>query len=258
MTHQFLFKRKVIGLLFSLWFIPGIKGVAQESGSKANNGSYSLIITPKLHSAGYFPYSGALFNYHPNIELNVTASYKDVGAFVTKYFDFVDLRSPVNYTTIGLFGSVQINSRLKVTPYAGYFFAQKHSFMDKASDLWAGLVIRLAISEYFWIENTSLINNLLHHTATTGLVNRLNAALMIGKFRLDSYTFYTHSMHTSLHGISASFAVTTPEWRLSQTVSVKAQASFLQQITDEWPASAYERGFILSFIAPIDIGSNKK
>lgn len=232
--------------------------MAQESESKANNRPYSLVITPKLHSAGYFPYSGACFNYHPNIELNVTARYREVGAFVTKYFDFVDSRSSVNYTTVGLFGSVHINPRLKVTPYAGYFFAQKHSFMDKASDMWACLMIRLTISERFWIENTSLVTNLMHHTATAGLVNRINAAVMIGKFRLDSYTFYTHSMHTSLHGVSASFAVTSPEWTLSHTVSLKVQASFLQQITDEWPEGAHERGFFMSLIVPIDIGSNEK
>ena len=103
-----------------------------------------------------------------------------------------------------------------------------------------------------------MASNLLHHQATTGLVNRFNAAVMIGKFRLDSYTFYTHAMNTSLHGVSASFAVTSPEWTLSQTVSLKAQASFLQQITDEWPVGAYERGVFLSLIVPIDIGSNEK
>jgi hypothetical protein len=254
-TLRFLFKRKVIGLLFSLWYV---EGVAQESESKADNGPYSLVITPRLNSAGYFPYSGTCFNYHPNVELNVTAKYKEVGAFVSKYFDFVDLRSPFNYTTVGIFGSVRINSWLKVTPYAGYFFAQKYSFMDEGSDLWAGLMIKLAITEYFWVENTSLISNLIHHPAGAGLVNRLNAVLMIGKFRLDGYTFYTHSMNTSLHGVSASFAVTSPEWTLSQKVSLKAQASFLQQITDERPAGAFQRGFIMSLIVPIDIVSNRK
>jgi len=250
-THHFLFKRKVIGLLFSLWFIAGVKGTAQEAESKTGKQSYSLEITPKLNSAGYFQYSGALFNYHPNIELNVTVNYRRLGAFITKYHDFVDSHSPVNYTTVGLYGSVQISQRVKVTPYAGYFFAQKHSFMDKASDLWAGLVIRLTISKSIWIENTTLVSNLLHHTSAMALANRLNATLMIRKFRLDTYAWYTHSMHTPLHGVSTSFAVTSPEWAVSHTVSVKVQVSFLQQITHEWPAGAYERGLLVSLIVPI-------
>ena len=237
--------------MFSLWFITSVEGTAQPSESKAGKQPYSLEITPKLHSAGYFQYSGALFNYHPNIELNVTVNYKRLGAFITKYHDFVDSHSPVNYTTVGLYGSVQIGQRVKVTPYAGYFFSQKHSFMDKGSDMWAGLVIRLTISKSIWIENTSLVSNLLHHMAAMALANRLNAALMIGKFRLDTYAWYSHSMHSPLNGISTGFAITSPEWALSHTVSMKVQVSFLQQVTHEWPAGAYERGLLASLIVPI-------
>lgn len=238
--------------MISIWFIAGVKGTAQQSESKTGKQSYSLEITPKLHSAGYFQYSGVLFNYHPNIELNVTVNYKQFGAFVTKYHDFIDSHSSVNYTTAGLYGSVQLSQQVKVTPYAGYFFAQKHSFMDKASDMWAGLVIRLTIRENIWIENTTLVSNLLHHMATTSLANRLNATLMIGKFRLDSYAWYAHSMHTALHGASTGFAVTSPKWALSQAVSIKAQVTLLQQLTQERPAGAYERGVLVSLIVPIE------
>ena len=244
--------------MFSIWFIAGVKGTAQDAESKTGKQSYSLEITPKLHSAGYFQYSGALFNYHPNIELNVTANYKQVGAFITKYHDFVDSHSPVNYTTVGLYGSVYISPQVKVTPYAGYFLAQKHSFMDKASDMWAGLVIRLTISENIWLENTTLVSNLLHHTATMGLANRLNATLIIRKFRLDTYAWYAHSMHTALHGASTGFAVTSPAWALSQAVSMKAQVTVLQQITQERPAGAYERGVLVSLIVPIECSTARE
>ena len=244
--------------MFSLWFVTGVEGTAQQSESKTGKQSYSLEITPKLHSAGYFQYSGALFNYHPNIELNVTVDYKRLGAFITKYHDFVDSHSPVNYTTVGLYGSVEIGPQVKVTPYAGYFFAQKHSFMDKASDLWGGLVIRLTISENFWIENTTLVSSLLHHTATTSFANRLNVALMVGKFRLDSYAWYAHSMHTTLHGASTGLAVTSPKWVLSQTVSIKAQVTLLQQITQDRPVGAYEHGLIVSLIVPIECSKAKE
>jgi len=237
--------------LFSLWLIPGVKGTAQQSEGKTGKQSYSLEITPKLHSAGYFQYSGTLLNYHPNIELNVTVNYKRLGAFITKYHDFVDSHSSVNYTTVGLYGSVQIGPQVKVTTYAGYFFAQKHSFMDKASDLWGGLVIKLTMSENIWIENTSLVSNLLHHTSAMSLANRLNGTLMIRKFRLDTYAWYSHSMHSALQGVSTGFAVTSPEWAVSRTVAMKVQVSFLQQITHEWPAGAHERGLLASLIVPI-------
>jgi len=79
-----------MGLLFSLWFIAGINGVAQPLASKAGKQPYSLEVTPKLHSAGHSLYSGAYLNHHLNLEMNLTFKYKQMGAFMSKYVDFAD------------------------------------------------------------------------------------------------------------------------------------------------------------------------
>jgi len=247
-----LFNKQAIGLLFSLWFIAGINGVAQQLASKAVKQPYSLEVTPKLHSGGHSLYTGTYLNHHLNLEMNVTFKYKQMGAFMSKYADFADTHSAINYSTFGFFRSFQLSESVKLTPYVGYSFNQANSFMDKGSDLWVGLVTRLNINEHLWIENTSLVANMLHHNgATTSLANRLNGAVLIGNFRLDAYAWYTHSSHSAHHFVSASLALTSPEWILAPTVSMKVQVSVLQQITEERPET-FDRGVLISLIVPID------
>lgn len=97
--------------------------------------------------------------------MNVSFKYKQMGAFVSKYVDFVDTHSAINYASVGLFKSFQLSKSVKFTTYLGYFFSQSKSLMDKGSDLWACIVGRFTIHEWLWIENTSLVGNLLHQLA---------------------------------------------------------------------------------------------
>jgi hypothetical protein len=254
--QNLLFNKQAIGLLFALWFIAWTNGVAQQLENKADKQPCSLQVTPKLHSAGHSLYSGIYLNHHLNMEVNVTYKYKQMGVFVSKYVDFVDAHSSINYATTGLFRSFQLNKSVRLTPYLGYFFKQANSFVDKGSDMWACVVVRFTINEWMWIENTSLAGNLLRRHSVPSLANRLNGTMLIGKLRLDSYIWYTHSLHSGPHCVSASLALTSPELALSQSVAMKVQLSMLQQITEEKPAGASDRGVLLSLIVPIDC-SNK-
>lgn len=252
MLQNLIFNKQAIGLLFSLWLIAWTNGVAQQSVNKAGEQPYSLQVTPKLHSAGHSLYSGIYLNHHLNMEVNVTYKHKQMGAFASKYVDFVDARSPINYATAGLFRSFQLGKSIKLTPYVGYFFKQAHSWVDTGSDMWACVVARFTINEWIWIENTALVGNLLERHATPALANRLNVTVLMGKFRLDSYAWYTHALHKAPHCVSASLALTSPAWALSQSVSMKVQITTLQQITEEKAAEAFERGVLFSLIVPID------
>jgi len=230
----------------------GTSSVAQHSMSRADLKPYSLEITPKLHSAGHSLYSGVYLNHHLNYEFDVTFKYRQMGTFITKFGDFADSQSPINFITVGIYRNIDFNKFLKFTPYVGYFLAQKNSFMDEGSDLWVGFVVKGTVSERFWLENTVLVSNLLRHAGNpVAIANRINGALLIGKFRLDSYVWYTHSLKAELHFVGASLALTSPEWVLSPSVSAKVQVSMLQKVTDEKPDGAHDRGVVISFIVPI-------
>ena len=120
-----LFGNQAVGLMLLLWSTVAINGVAQQSLSKVVRQPYSLEVTSKIHTAGHSLYSGIYLNHHANMEMNVTYKNKLIGAFVSKYVDFVDIHSRINYATLGLFKSFRLGESVKLTPYLHNFFSRQ-------------------------------------------------------------------------------------------------------------------------------------
>ena len=244
-------------LLFSCCLALGFKCIAQPPVSKAEKEQpYSLLLTAKFHSTGHSPFSGSYFNHHPNAELGLSFKTKQISAFLNKNVDFADVHSSINYTTVGFFKSFQLNESVALTPYIGYFFRQSHSFMDDNSDAWTCLVARFRISRWLAIENSTVVGNLIRHYSKASLANRVNASILIGKFKLDAYTWYTHSFNSASHFVSASLAITSPDWTITQSISARVQVAVLQQISHEKPEGCMYRGGLISLIIPIDLSNN--
>ena len=241
-------------LLFSCCLALGFECVAQQPMSKAGQEQpYSLLLTAKFHSTGHSPFSGSYFNHHYNGEIGLSFKARPISAFINKNVDFADVHSSINYTTIGIYKPFQINESVTLTPYIGYFFKQAHSFMDDNSDAWTCVIVRVAVNRWLAIENSTLIGNLVRHCSKASLANRVNAAILIGKFKLDAYAWYTHSFNSPSHYVSASLAVTSPDWVISQTISARVQVAVLQQIANEKPDGSMYRGGLVSLIVPIDL-----
>jgi hypothetical protein len=243
-------------LLFSCCLALGFKCIAQQPVSKADHQPYSLLLTTKFHTTGHSPFSGSYFNHHPNGEIGLQFKTKQVGALISKNVDFADVHSPINYTTIGIFKPFRLNESVTLTPYIGFFFKQSHSFMDNNSDAWTCVVARFAINRWLVIENSTLVGNLIRHCSKASLANRLNAVVSIGKFKLDAYAWYTHSFNSASHFVSASLAITSPDWVITQAVSARLQVAVLQQISNEKPEGCMDRGGLISLIIPIDLSTN--
>ncbi len=226
-------------LLLSCCLALGFKCVAQQHMSKADNEQpYSLLLTAKVHSTGHSPFSGSYFNHHSNGEIGLLFKTRQIGALISKNVDFADVHSSINYTTVGFFKSFQLNESVKLTPYIGYFLRQSHSFMDDNSDAWTCLVARVNVNRWLAIENSTLVGNLIRHYSKASLANRINATISIWKFKLDAYTWYTHAFNSASHFVSASLAITSPDWRITETVSARLQVAVMQQISNEIPKVA--------------------
>lgn len=242
------------GLLIVCLVSWGIKGLAQQSVSKADQ-PYSLSLTTEFHSTGHLPYSGVYLNNHLNAEINLSWEHRQTGAFISKNIDFIDPRSPVNFSTIGVCHSFQLSKSLKVTPYAGCFLKQTRSWVDKGSDLWAAVMIKVTINAWLFVENTILVGNLVLNPNNVSLANRLNVAASVGKFRLDAFTWYSHSFNSAPHFVSASVAVTSPDWVITPSLSMRLQIAMLQQVANERPENAMHRGALISLIIPLDLSN---
>lgn len=245
-------------LLFSCCLAVGLKGMAQQSVSKADKQQpYSFLLTAKLHSTGHSPYSGIYLNHHANAEIGALYKYRQSGAFISKNVDFADVHSAINFTTIGIFKSFHLSESVKLTPYLGYFFKQSHSFMDDNSDMWACVVARFTINRWLAFENTALLGNLIRHYSNASLANRMNAIVLIGKFKLDAFAWYNHSFNSQPHFLSTSLAITSPDWVITQTISARMQVAVMQQISNEKPDGCMSRGGLISLIVPMNLSMDK-
>jgi hypothetical protein len=247
-----ILRKSVGGLLFSFWLAIGFSGMAQQPVSKADKRPYSFSLTTQLHSTGHSIYSGVYLNHDPNVEMTLSYEYKQIGGFISKNVDFVDAHSPINYSTVAFFKYFKFGESLKITSYVGYFLKQTNSFMDNGSDVWAGVQVKFTVNKWLSIENTSLLGNLVLNHASASLANRLNTSISVGKFRLDAYAWYTHTFSGTPYFVSASLAITSPNWIITPSVSARLQVAILQQISEDVPEGAMYRGGLISLIVPID------
>jgi hypothetical protein len=243
--------------LFSCCLAFGFDGVAQQSvNGIVKEKPYSLLLTLKLHSTGHSPFSGTYINHHPNGELGLLFKYKHVGAFLNKNADFSDGRSGINYTTVGIFKSFVLGKSVKITPYLGYVLKQSYSFIDDNSDAWTCFVLRANITHWLAFENTALFGNLIRHHANASFANRMNAVMSIGKFKVDVYAWYTHSLKSKYPFMSASAAITSPDWIITKSISARVQVAVMQQISSRRPDGCMHGGGLVSLIVPVDLSMN--
>lgn len=231
---------------------------AQQSASKADQQPYSITLTAKVHSTGHSIYGGQYLNHHANAEISLSLRYRQVGAFLTKSTDIVDLNSAINHTTMGIYKNLRLSESLTVTPYVGMFLRQSHSFADGTSDAWTCVVVRYKLHSFVTIENTALIGNLIRNHSKISLANRLNATISIGKVKLDAYAWYCHGRSSTAHFVSTSVAITSPDWVISPSISVRLQVSMLQQVAREKPEGAMRRGGLISLIVPVNLSNNNQ
>lgn len=243
--------------LFSCCLVFGFECVAQqpEKGS-GREAPYSLLLTVKFHSTGHSPFSGTYINHHPNGELGLLFKYKQVGAFFTKNADFADARSGINYTTVGIFKSFELGESVRLTPYVGYVLKQSHSFMDHNSDAWTCVVLKVVVTRWLSLENTTLFGNLIRHQSNASLANRVNAVMSVGKFKVDAYAWYTYSLQSKYPFMSASTAITSPDWIITKSISARVQVAVMQQISSRRPDGCMHRGGLVSLIIPIDLSAS--
>ena len=233
------------------------KIAAQQTVSKAEAQPYSFSLTVKGHSTGHSIYGGQYLNHHPNTEISLSYKSKTLEGFITKNIDIVDLRSSINYTTMGVYKSFRLGRALTVMPYVGWFFRQSHSFADDASDGWTCVAVRYKLTDFLFIENTALVGNLIRHHRMASLSNRVNVTILIAKMKIDVYGWYCRSINSNSDFVSTSIALTSPDLVISPSISARLQVAMLQYVTSEKPEAAMRRGGLVSLIVPINLSKAK-
>jgi len=238
--------KSLAGLVLLLIMAAGV----HAQGMPGDSVKSTLIINPRLHSAGYFPFTGAMLNRDPVFDVNIFFERKRYGFFVFQSVDLVDRKSYVNYLQPGIFATCWINPKVRIRTFFGYIFSQTDGFSDSTSDYYAAVQGSWTISDKVRIENTLLFYDL---TLGTKLANRLLVSWAIGKFKADFYLWDRVVMGEKAHALSGSVGLTGPELKLSRKTSVLLTASYMGYITEHRPSFALGDGFLFTLAVPVNV-----
>jgi hypothetical protein len=210
----------------------------------------TFVITPRLHSAGYFPYTGALLNQNPVLDVNVFFERKNLGFFVFQSFDLVDRRSYVNYLQPGVFATFRFHPGMRLRAFAGYIFAQTEHFRDPDSDFFLAANFNWDITKRFRIENTLLYYDF---TIREKMANRLLLSWASRFLRADFYLWNRWVLEESQQAISASLALSGPSLKLGKKASVQLTAAYMRYLTEYKPVYALRDGLIFTLTVPVNV-----
>lgn len=221
--------------------------IAQESDSVS---SKTLIITPRLNSRGYFPFTGAYINKNTNADVNIFYEDRIFGFFLFKSQDLEDPHSIVNYLQPGIFKKIQFTPQFKVRLFVGYLFSQTSGFRDRDSDYYAAAVAYWTIAERVKLENTALFYDL---SIRVKLANRFVFSYEPGNFKIDLFVWERVVIETGELSTSASLAVNFPAIDLGKHVSIQSTLSFQSYLTKSKPDFAMRDGVLFQVSVPITV-----
>jgi hypothetical protein len=224
--------------------------LAQTSKSRDSTSRRTLIITPRINSAGHFPFSGALLNKNINFDLNIFYEHKHYGFFIFQSVDLEDKKSFVNYLQPGVFRKFKLSESVQVRLFAGYVFSQTDGFRDNDSDYFTAPVIYWTIHPNLKFESTSLFFDFNH---STKLANRFLMTYTIRNFRFDFFVWHRAVFEKNTHALSTSLALYPPKTKIAGNLYIQTSISYIGYLTDTKPDFARRDGFLFSVAFPLTL-----
>lgn len=212
----------------------------------------TLQILPRLHSAGYFPFTGALLNHSPVFDVNVFYERKSLGFFVFQSLDLKDRHSYANYFQPGVFATWRLHQTFKVRGFFGYIFSQTQGFRDpNDSDYYAAATMYWDPARHLSIQNTVLFYD---YNIQRKLANRLLISITYPKIKVDAFLWNRAVLVEKKHAISASLALTYPI-KINDKVSIQLTGAYMRYLTKYKPSFALDDGFIFTLGVPVNVRS---
>lgn len=208
------------------------------------------MINPRLHSGGYFPFSGALLNHNPVADVNFFYSGKRFGAFLFQSVDLADRSSYVNYMQPGIFVNFEPGTHVRLRGFFGYIFSQTQGFCDPESDYYVAGQLNWQLPNGLRIENTLLFYD---YTYNKKLANRFLLEWADEKVRVSVYLWHRIVIDEQFNTASASVALTFPIIKLSKKANLEFTSAYLGYLTENKPDFALRDGFLFTLAVPLSI-----
>jgi hypothetical protein len=189
MVHSTTFRKSVFSLsgflLVSITF-------AQTSNSEERKSTKSIIkSTARFHTIGIFSYGGRIAGNNPAVDVNFIYEYKTVGFQIFKSFDVSESTSSNNFMLAALYKNFKVSNKITFTPHIAAAFEQQHSFAGHGSDMGLITITTLKINQYFAIDHTMLVGDLIVNPESRDWVNRVR--LLFTSKHVDITTSLWHN-----------------------------------------------------------------
>ncbi len=236
---------------FLIWFCLVIFGLSFcQSQGKDSIPKSVFVITPRINSAGHFPFSGALLNKNLNVDLNIFYERNLYGFFIFKSHDIEDSHSYVNYLQPGIFKKFRLSSKFQLGAFFGYVFSQTSGFRDKDSDYYTAAVAYWTIVDQLKLENTALFFDL---SQSVKLANRFLLSYGLKGFKIDLYVWHRVVFDADFHSTSASVAINFPKVIITNALSIQTTFSYQGYIARAKPDFALRDGYLFSIAFPLSM-----
>jgi hypothetical protein len=248
--------KKLIMLLFCVLYVTAslaqtsvsIKGDSIEKNKKSQ--LYHIKSTVRLHNKGMFLYGGRLSTENPALYFNFTYSRPAWGFMLYKAIDLTDHTTNNNFTLATIFKNFNVSDRLTVTPYAGVFLEQLHSFADAGSDLMALAVITYKVNPKLNVEYMALIPNLVVETELLDWVNRFRVLYTHKHWDVTGSFWHNNNVFDEANYTSAALTVGYSRVRLSESLNFNISATELAtfQTSNEEDAPTMNRFLVTASV----------
>ena len=224
------------------------KDVLAESKKDSTRIS-SLTIVPRLNSAGYFPFTGALLNHNTNFDVNFVYQNQAFGFLLFKSLDLKESKSAINYLQTALFKQFSASKTISFGVYAGYVFSQTQAFRDKRdSDYFGAMTFYWNLNPRLRLENIALYSDI---TIQQKIVNRLLLFYTINDFRFDLSIHERVVFETLNWSTTAVLGVNFPKLKLTEHLSAQTTITYQNYLTNARPDFALKNGFLFSLSFPL-------
>jgi len=207
------------------------------------------VVNPRVHTSGYFPFTGALLNRNLVADVNVFFEKKSLGFSVLQSVDLQDRKSYVNYLQPGVFATWHISPHVRLRGFFGYVFSQTTGFCDPESDYYAAGQVNWIIANGLRIENTLLYYD---YTLNQKLANRLLVEWALKKVKLSGYVWQRTVIDEGFNSTSGAIAVTVP-FEINKKVSVELTATYMGYFTETKPEWALRDGAFITLAVPLSL-----
>lgn len=209
-----------------------------------------LNINPRIHSSGFFPFSGAILPASPVADLNIFMEKRRWGFFLFQSLDLKESHAVVNYLQPGLFAVFRPTPKLKIRTHFGYIFNQTQGFKDNDSDYFSGLQINWSLRPDLRIENSTLYYD---WNVRSKMAHRLLVEYSKPRWRASGYVWYRKVFADSDGALSAAMAITWPIVRINTKSNLEFTTTYMGYVSDYLPSFARRSGVFFSVAVPIDV-----